>query len=96
MSYTEATVQLLSPEGTLVDNELSAPYLDRVKGIGDDLLRDFHRQMVLVRRFDIEAGNLQASARRPRRSARRTPPVRRTTSSPPTASTSWDASAVST
>jgi pyruvate dehydrogenase E1 component alpha subunit len=59
MSYTEATVQLLSPEGTLVENDLSAPYLERVKGLSDDLLRDFHRQMVLVRRFDIEAGNLQ-------------------------------------
>jgi pyruvate dehydrogenase E1 component alpha subunit len=59
MSYTEATVQVLSPDGTIVENDLSAPYLERVNALGDDLLRDFHRQMVLVRRFDIEAGNLQ-------------------------------------
>ena len=59
MSYTEATVQLLSPQGTLVENDLSAPYLPRLAGLDDATLRDFHRQMVLVRRFDIEAGNLQ-------------------------------------
>lgn len=59
MSYTEATVQLLSPQGTIVENDLSAPYLPLVEKLDDALLRDFHRQMVLVRRFDIEAGNLQ-------------------------------------
>lgn len=59
MSYTEATVQLLSPQGTLVDNDLSAPYLDAVKAIDDATLREFHRHMVVIRRFDIEAGNLQ-------------------------------------
>lgn len=59
MSYTEATVQLLSPEGTLVESDVTAPYLEHVAGLSDDRLRDFHRQMVVVRRFDIEAGNLQ-------------------------------------
>jgi len=59
MSYTEATIQLLSPQGTLVETDTNAPYLERVQAISDDLLHDFHRQMVLVRRFDIEAGNLQ-------------------------------------
>jgi 2-oxoisovalerate dehydrogenase E1 component alpha subunit len=59
MSYTEATVQLLSPQGTLVENDVNAPYLEVVRALDDDALREFHRQMVLVRRFDIEAGNLQ-------------------------------------
>lgn len=59
MSYTEATIQLLSPQGTLVENDATAPYLETVAGLSDERLRDFHRQMVVVRRFDIEAGNLQ-------------------------------------
>lgn len=59
MSYTEATVQLLSPQGTLVENELSAPYLPIIEKLDDAVLKDFHRQMVVIRRFDIEAGNLQ-------------------------------------
>lgn len=59
MSYTEATVQLLSPQGTLVENDATAEYLPVVQGLDEARLRDFHRQMVLVRRFDIEAGNLQ-------------------------------------
>jgi len=59
MSYTEATVQLLSPQGSLVENDANAPYLELVKGLDDARLRDFHRQMVVIRRFDIEAGILQ-------------------------------------
>ncbi len=59
MSYTEATVQLLSPQGSLIENDATAPYLTYVTGLDEQLLRDFHRQMVVVRRFDIEAGNLQ-------------------------------------
>lgn len=59
MSYTEATLQLLSPEGSLVENDATAPYQARVAAIPDAQLRDFHRQMVVIRRFDIEAGNLQ-------------------------------------
>jgi pyruvate dehydrogenase E1 component alpha subunit len=59
MSYTEATVQLLSPQGTLVENDLSAPYLPVIEKLDDAVLKDFHRQMVVIRRFDIEAGNLQ-------------------------------------
>ena len=59
MSYTEATVQLLSPQGTLVENDLSAPYLPLIEKLDDAALQDFHRQMVVIRRFDIEAGNLQ-------------------------------------
>ena len=59
MSFTEATVQLLSPQGTLVENDLSAPYLPLIEKLDDTALQDFHRQMVVTRRFDIEAGNLQ-------------------------------------
>jgi 2-oxoisovalerate dehydrogenase E1 component alpha subunit len=59
MSYTEATIQLLSPEGTLVETDATAPYLPLVAELSDDQLREFHRQMVVIRRFDIEAANLQ-------------------------------------
>jgi 2-oxoisovalerate dehydrogenase E1 component alpha subunit len=59
MSYTEATLQLLSPEGSLVETDATAPYLERITALTDEQLRDFHRQMVVIRRFDIEAGNLQ-------------------------------------
>lgn len=59
MSYTEATIQLLSPEGTLVETDATAAYAERVAGLSDAQLREFHRQMVVIRRFDIEAGNLQ-------------------------------------
>jgi pyruvate dehydrogenase E1 component alpha subunit len=59
MSYTEATVQLLSPQGSLVENDATAPYLPYLRDLDDARLRDFHRQMVVIRRFDIEAGNLQ-------------------------------------
>ncbi|HWM34882.1 MAG TPA: thiamine pyrophosphate-dependent enzyme [Pseudolysinimonas sp.] len=59
MSYTEATVQLLSPQGTLVENDTTAEYLPWIEKLDDARLQDFHRQMVVIRRFDIEAGNLQ-------------------------------------
>jgi pyruvate dehydrogenase E1 component alpha subunit len=59
MSYSAATIQLLSPEGTLVESDATAPYLPRLADLSDDRLRDFHRQMVVIRRFDIEGGNLQ-------------------------------------
>jgi len=59
MSYTEATVQLLSPQGSLVESDATAPYLPLIAELDEQRLLDFHRQMVVVRRFDIEAGNLQ-------------------------------------
>ncbi|MFT4030337.1 MAG: thiamine pyrophosphate-dependent dehydrogenase E1 component subunit alpha [Protaetiibacter sp.] len=59
MSYTEATVQLLSPQGSLIESDTTAPYLPLVIALDETQLLDFHRQMVVVRRFDIEAGNLQ-------------------------------------
>jgi len=59
MSYTAATVQLLSPEGTLVRNDTTAEYQHLVDALSEDQLRHFYRHMVTVRRFDVEAGNLQ-------------------------------------
>lgn len=59
MSYTAATVQLLSPEGELVESDAAAEYLPWIERLSDDRLREFHRQMVVIRRFDVEAANLQ-------------------------------------
>lgn len=59
MPYTDATVQLLSPEGRIVASEAADRYLPRIDALADDRLLEFHRQMVVIRRFDIEAANLQ-------------------------------------
>ncbi len=59
MSYTEATIQLLSPEGSLIASDASAEYLPYIEALNDEQLREFHRQMVVIRRFDNEATNLQ-------------------------------------
>lgn len=59
MSYTAATIQLLSTEGTLVESDSTAEFVPYVKALTDVQLQEFHRQMVVVRRFDVEAANLQ-------------------------------------
>jgi pyruvate dehydrogenase E1 component alpha subunit len=59
MSYTPATIQLLSPEGVLVENDTTAPYLPWVEKLSDDALKDFYRQMAVIRKVDIDAANLQ-------------------------------------
>ena len=59
MSYTEATIQLLNPEGSLVTSDASEQYLPYIEALSDEQLREFHRQMVVTRRFDVEATNLQ-------------------------------------
>jgi pyruvate dehydrogenase E1 component alpha subunit len=59
MSYTEATIQLLSPEGALVTSDATAEYLPYIDALSDDQLKDFHRHMVVIRRFDNENTNLQ-------------------------------------
>ncbi|MBI5162138.1 MAG: pyruvate dehydrogenase (acetyl-transferring) E1 component subunit alpha [Micrococcales bacterium] len=56
---TAEPVRLLSPEGQLVHSALSEEYLPVIEALPDERLEDFHRQMVLMRRWDIEAGNLQ-------------------------------------
>ncbi|TFD29604.1 thiamine pyrophosphate-dependent dehydrogenase E1 component subunit alpha [Cryobacterium sp. TMT1-51] len=53
------TVRLLSPEGVFAPSESAAeflPYLDRLTEAD---YRRFYRDMVVVRRFDTEAANLQ-------------------------------------
>ncbi|MGV8969646.1 MAG: thiamine pyrophosphate-dependent dehydrogenase E1 component subunit alpha [Microbacteriaceae bacterium] len=59
MSYTAATVQLLSPEGKLVSSDAAEAYRPLIDALSDEQLREFHRQMVVIRRFDNEATNLQ-------------------------------------
>jgi pyruvate dehydrogenase E1 component alpha subunit len=59
MSYTEATLQLLSPEGKLVKSDAAEEYLPFIETLTDDQLREFHRVMVVTRAFDHEATNLQ-------------------------------------
>lgn len=59
MAYTAATVQLLSTEGVLVESDATSEYLPHIEKLSDEQLREFHRQMVVMRRFDIEAANLQ-------------------------------------
>ena len=52
-------VQLLSTEGTLQRNDTAAEYLPYIEALSDDLLRQLYRDMVITRRFDLEATNLQ-------------------------------------
>ena len=59
MAETASTVQLLSPEGVLQAGESADQYLPYIESLGDDQLRAFHRDMVITRRFDVEATNLQ-------------------------------------
>ena len=59
MSYTAATVQLLSQEGKLVDSDAGAEYLPYIDRLDDEQLREFHRNMVVIRAIDLDAANLQ-------------------------------------
>ena len=59
MPYSDATVQLLSTDGTIVESDASAEYLPYIEALSDDELREFHRHMVVIRAFDTEAANLQ-------------------------------------
>src|ERR1700712_880643 len=59
MSYTEATLQLLSPAGTIVTSDATAEYLPYIEALSDDHLREFQRVMVWTRAFDVESANLQ-------------------------------------
>ena len=59
MSYTEATLQLLSPAGALAESDATAEYLPIVEKLTDAELREFHRVMALTRAFDLEGTNLQ-------------------------------------
>jgi pyruvate dehydrogenase E1 component alpha subunit len=59
VAETAALVQLLSPAGVLQTGELAEQYLPYIEALSDDELRQFHRDMVKTRRFDLEATNLQ-------------------------------------
>ncbi|MBO9577243.1 MAG: thiamine pyrophosphate-dependent dehydrogenase E1 component subunit alpha [Microbacteriaceae bacterium] len=52
-------IRLLSPEGVLIESEENAAWLPLISALSEQQLLDFHRQMAVIRRFDIEAGNLQ-------------------------------------
>ncbi|WP_123505802.1 thiamine pyrophosphate-dependent dehydrogenase E1 component subunit alpha [Frondihabitans sp. PhB188] len=54
-----APVQLLDTAGVLQVSDATAEFLPVIEALSDDTLRSFHRDMVLTRRFDDEAGNLQ-------------------------------------
>ncbi len=59
MPYSDATIQLLSPEGTIVSSDAADEYQPIIDALSDEQLREFHRTMVVTRRFDVEAANLQ-------------------------------------
>jgi 2-oxoisovalerate dehydrogenase E1 component alpha subunit len=59
MSYTEATLQLLSPAGSIVERDATAEYVPYIEQLSDDQLREFHRVMTLTRALDTEGSNLQ-------------------------------------
>jgi len=63
MSSTEAgrdvtTIQLLSPTGERVESDETAEFQPYVDALTDEQLQAFHRDMVLTRRFDVEAAAL--------------------------------------
>ena len=59
MATAPEPLRLLSPDGALVESDETAPWLPAVAALTEEQLLQFHRQMVVIRRFDIEAGNLQ-------------------------------------
>lgn len=59
MAYTAATIQLLTAEGAVVESDATAEYLPFIQKLSDEQLREFHRQMVVMRGIDLEAANLQ-------------------------------------
>ncbi|MFP7761787.1 thiamine pyrophosphate-dependent dehydrogenase E1 component subunit alpha [Marisediminicola sp. LYQ85] len=50
---------MLSTEGTMSVTGASEEYLPYVEALSDEQLRRFHRDMVVIRRYDVEAANLQ-------------------------------------
>lgn len=59
MPSQEKTLRLLDPQGSLVTNDHNEVYRDAIAHLTEGDLREFYRVMSVVRRFDIEAGNLQ-------------------------------------
>jgi pyruvate dehydrogenase E1 component alpha subunit len=56
---SDVALQLLTPDGTLVRNDRTSEYLPLIEALDEKRLGDFYRQMAVIRRFDVEAGNLQ-------------------------------------
>jgi 2-oxoisovalerate dehydrogenase E1 component alpha subunit len=54
-----SAVQVLTPDGQFRPSPAADEYLPYVERLGDDVLRLFYRDMVVSRRFDTEATNLQ-------------------------------------
>lgn len=59
MPHTEDTLQLLTPEGTIVPSEKAEEYLPLVQALTEDQLAEFYRTMRITRVLDVEANNLQ-------------------------------------
>ena len=59
MPYTDATLRLLGPDGSLVKDDRNEKYFDAIAHLCEADYREFYRVMSVVRRFDVEAGNLQ-------------------------------------
>ena len=56
---SDVALQLLTPDGQLVRNDRTSEYLPLIEALDEKRLGDFYRQMAVIRRFDVEAGNLQ-------------------------------------
>jgi 2-oxoisovalerate dehydrogenase E1 component alpha subunit len=59
VAKASSTVQLLSADGTMQPGVAADEYLPYITELADATLEQFYRDMVVVRRFDVEATNLQ-------------------------------------
>ena len=59
MPYTDSTVRLLAQDGQLVHTDRNEMYHQAIANLTEAELLEFYRVMTVVRRFDVEAGNLQ-------------------------------------
>ena len=59
MAKGQAPLQLLGPDGKLRRSAATEEYHEVVDGLDEATLRRFYRDMVVIRRFDEEATNLQ-------------------------------------
>ena len=59
MATASETITLLSPEGTLLESDATAHLRPLIEALPEERLLDFHREMAVTRRLDVEASNLQ-------------------------------------
>lgn len=57
--YSVPRVQMLSATGEFAPNDAAAEFLPFFERLGDSDFRQFYRDMAIVRRFDLDAANLQ-------------------------------------